>query len=98
MSTESGCNPSESLTLLQQKLEQFRSARTGRTKLPEALWQAAVEMAQQHGLYYTARRLRLDYSCLKKRLGGIGGKTGRSKQERTAASFVELFPRPARPE
>jgi hypothetical protein len=98
MSVESGSNPSESLILLQQKLEQFRSARTGRTRLPEALWQAAVELAKQHGVYPTARRLRLDYSCLKKRLGGRGGKAGRSKPEKAAASFVELFPRPAKPE
>ena len=98
MTMESGSNPSESLILLQQKLEQFRSARTGRTRLPEALWQAAVELAKQHGVYPTARRLRLDYTCLKKRLGGMGGKAGRSKQEKPAASFVELFPRPAQPE
>ena len=98
MSVENGSNPSESLVLLQQKLEQFRSTRAGRTRLPEALWQAAVELAKQHGLYQTARRLRLDYTCLKKRLNSQGGSPGRSKREKSAASFVELFPRPARPE
>jgi hypothetical protein len=92
MTYGSGFNPSESLILLQQKLEQFRSARRRPTRLPEALWRAAVEMARHYGVCRTARQLRLDYSCLKKRLGGT------PKQERATASFVELLPRPAKPE
>jgi hypothetical protein len=32
-------------------LDQFRSTRPHRTKLPEPLWEAAVELARQHGLY-----------------------------------------------
>ena len=35
---------------LQRQLEQFRSSRPARTKLPESLWQAAVELARQHGI------------------------------------------------
>jgi hypothetical protein len=38
-------NP-EAITQLQRQLEQFRSTRPARTKLPESLWQAAVELAQ----------------------------------------------------
>jgi hypothetical protein len=38
-----------SISQLQQQFEQFRTARTGRTKLPESLWQAAVEQAREHG-------------------------------------------------
>jgi hypothetical protein len=37
--------------------------------LPKALWQAAVEMARQYGVYQTARKLRLDYTCLEKAPG-----------------------------
>jgi hypothetical protein len=36
---------------LQRQLEQFRSTRPKRTKLPEPLWQAAVELARQHGVH-----------------------------------------------
>ena len=41
----------EAITQLQRQLEQFRSTQPGRTKLPESLWQAAVELARQHGIY-----------------------------------------------
>ena len=56
---------------LQRQLEQFRSSQPERTKLPESLWQAAVELARQHGVHPVARPLRLDYTRLKKRLGVI---------------------------
>jgi hypothetical protein len=41
----------EAVTQLQRQLEQFRSMQPGRTKLLEPLWQAAVELARQHGCY-----------------------------------------------
>ena len=56
---------------LQRQLEQFRSTRPHRTRLPETLWQSAVELAREHGLYSVAHPLRLDYVQLKKRLGGV---------------------------
>ena len=56
----------EPVAQLQRQLEQFRSTQPGRTKLPESLWQAAVELARQHGVYPVAHPLRLDYTRLKK--------------------------------
>lgn len=41
--------------------------------MPAALWRAAVALARRHGLYTTARTLRLDYGSLKKRLNTAGG-------------------------
>src|ERR1051326_815332 len=76
----------EAITQLQRQLEQFRSSRPGRTKLPESLWQAAVELARQHGIYAVAHPLRLDYTRLKQRLGGMPNR--RRKQKRPG--FVEL--------
>ena len=64
----------EAIAQLQRQLEQFRSSQSGRTKLPEALWQAAVELARQHGVYAVAHPLRLDYTRLKQRLGGTAGR------------------------
>jgi hypothetical protein len=60
----------EPIVQWQRQLEQFRSTQPRRTKLPESLWQAAVELARQHGVYPVAHPLRLDYMQLKKRLGG----------------------------
>jgi hypothetical protein len=51
----------EPIVQLQRQLDQFRSTRQRRTKLPESLWQAAVELARQHGVYSVAQPLRLDY-------------------------------------
>lgn len=59
----------DSIKGLAEQLQQFRSSHPIRTRLPEALWQKAVEAARQHGIYVVARTLRLDYGNLQKRLG-----------------------------
>mgnify|MGYP007017526046 CR=1 FL=1 len=51
--------------------------------MPAALWRAAVALARRHGLYTTARTLRLDYGSLKKRLT-TAGRSG------SLPTFVEL--------
>ena len=61
----------EAIVQLQRQLDQFRSTQPHRTKLPEPLWQAAVELARQHGIHPVAHPLRLDYMGLKRRLGGV---------------------------
>jgi hypothetical protein len=76
----------EPILQLQRQLDQFRSTQPPRTRLPEPLWQAAVELARQHGVYPVAHPLRLDYVQLKKRLGGVASR--RSKAHKPA--FVEL--------
>jgi len=77
----------EAIAQLQREFDQFRSTRPRRTKLPEPLWQAAVELAREHGIYSVAHPLRLDYMGLKKRIGGIPTIRRRSTK---AATFVEL--------
>ena len=81
----------EAIVQLQQELEEFRSANPTRMRLPEPLWQAAVNLARQHGIWRTAKPLRLDYMGLKKRLVGTEGP--RVKPAKLAPpSFVELVP------
>ncbi|HEY7615767.1 MAG TPA: hypothetical protein VH744_03115 [Terriglobales bacterium] len=77
----------EPILQLQRPLEDFRSRQPARTKLPEALWQAAVELARQSGIYPVAHPLRLDYMGLKKRLGEV-----RPPHRRKAAppAFIEV--------
>jgi hypothetical protein len=77
----------EPIVELQLRLDQFRSTRPRRTKLPEALWQSAVELAREHGLYSVAHPLRLDYTQLKKRLGGVVTVSRKA----AAPAFVELI-------
>ena len=76
----------EAIVQLQRQLDQFRSTQPQRTKLPESLWQAAVELARQHGIYPVAHPLRLDYMGLKKRVGGIPV----PRRKATKPAFVEL--------
>jgi hypothetical protein len=77
----------EAITNLQRQLDQFRSGQPRRTKLPESLWQAAVELARQYGVYSVAHPLRLDYTGLKKRLGETPG----LRRKATEPAFVELI-------
>jgi hypothetical protein len=77
----------EPIVQLQRQLDQFRSNRPRRSKLPESLWQAAVELARQHGVYSVAHPLRLDYMGLKKRLGG----TPAPRAKASKPAFVELI-------
>ena len=76
----------EPVVQLQRQLDQFRSTHPRRTKLPEPLWQAAVELARQHGIHPVAHPLRLDYMQLKKRLGGVPI----ARQRASKPAFVEL--------
>jgi hypothetical protein len=80
----------EAIAQLQRQLEQFRSSQPGRTKLPESLWQAAVELARQHGVYAVAHPLRLDYTRLKQRLGGTASRPPKGNKP----AFIELSGRP----
>ena len=77
----------EPIAELQRQLDQFRSTQPRRTKLPDSLWQAAVELARQHGVYPVAHPLRLDYTGLKKRLDGVP----RLRRKATKPAFVELI-------
>jgi len=52
--------------------------------MPAGLWAAALALARQHGLYRTARALRVDYGSLKKRLDAAGPGRVRSP------AFIEL--------
>ena len=77
----------EPIVQLQRQLDQFRSTQPHRARLPEALWQAAVELARQHGVYPVAHPLRLDYVGLKKRLGQVA----HSQKKASRPAFVELI-------
>ncbi len=82
----------EPVAQLQRQLDQFRSTQSRRTKLPESLWQAAVELARRHGVYSVAHPLRLDYMGLKKRLTAAPN----LRRKTSKPAFVELLaPHPA---
>ena len=90
MTRKSTASIPEAIAQLQRQLEQFRSSQPGRIKLPEALWQAAVELARQHGVYAVAHPLRLDYTRLKQRLSGTASRPRKGNNP----AFIELIGHP----
>jgi hypothetical protein len=77
----------EPIAQFQRQLDQFRSTQPGRRKLPESVWQAAVELARKYGVHSVARPLRLDYMGLKKRVDG----ESHLRRKATKPAFVELI-------
>lgn len=57
-------------------------------KIPEALWQKAAQAAQRYGLNPVSKMLGLDYNCLKRRVGQVGG----AGTPRLMPAFVEVKP------
>src|SRR5690349_1022459 len=76
----------EAIAQLQHQLDQFRSTQPHWTTLPEPLWQDAVELARQHGIYSVAHPRRLDYMGLKKRVGIVPA----LRRKANKPTFVEL--------
>jgi len=70
------------------RFELWRRSHAGRLPIPDTLWSAAAELAQKHGVFRTAKVLRLDYSKLKRMAAGAGSKRKVAARPR----FVELFP------
>ena len=76
---------SNGLEQTRRRIARWRETRTHRgAPMPATLWAAALALTRQHGLYRTARTLRIDYGSLKKRLDTAG--TGRVP----VPAFIEL--------
>jgi hypothetical protein len=69
------------------RFERWRKSHTGRLLIPEHLWASAAELAREHGVFPTAKVLRLDYGKLKR----MAESAGPMECSATApTSFVEL--------
>ena len=51
-----------------QRFQGWRRSHTGRLPIPEPLWAAAAELAREHGVFPTAKALRLEYGKLKQQV------------------------------
>jgi len=84
------------------RVERWRSAHTGRLPIPQRLWTAAVALAGEHGVFHTAKVLRLDYSKLKQLLESSGagvvtraaGVKSRRIRSEAPPAFMELLASP----
>jgi hypothetical protein len=85
---------SEELSLATQDLgEQIRLWRRDHkppSRFPAEYWQRAMEIASRHGVFKTARALRVDYMSLKRRMGLPVQSRPRSQAH--MATFLEWLP------
>jgi len=78
------------LEFVHKELSAWRAKTHKAHKIPEAVWCDAVRAAKKYGLNPVSKVLGLDYSSLKKRVGGIRERKGRGLGLMPA--FVELKP------
>ena len=73
------------------RFERWRRSHRGRLPIPEGLWASAAAVAREHGVFRTAKVLRLEYGKLKRMAEATSG----SPQPATApTAFLELMPQP----
>lgn len=58
------------LEVVRHQFETWRKRRRCRGRIPDALWQAAVELCREHSVWEVSRALRLNYKDLKRRVQG----------------------------
>lgn len=63
---------------------QWREHKSGRDRIPERLWHAAVDAARRHGVHAVSRAVRLEHAALRQRLADRAGRAS------DAFAFVEL--------
>lgn len=70
-----------------QRFEHWRKGHQARLPIPAALWAAAAEVAREHGVFRTAKVLRLEYGKLKRMVESSAPIT-----PSPTATFLELAP------
>jgi hypothetical protein len=74
------------------RFERWRSSHRGRLPIPKALWASAAKVAREHGVFRTAKILRLEYGKLKRMAESATPAVRRSPM---SAEFLELVALPA---
>jgi hypothetical protein len=70
------------------RFDRWRRSHRGRLPIPEGLWASAAAVAREHGVFRTAKVLRLEYGKLKRMAEGAD----RTLQPATPTAFLELMP------
>ena len=75
------------------RFDRWRKSHKARLPIPERLWASAAQVAREHGVFRTAKVLRLEYGKLKRMVeaapSGVRSAAGRS---RGSAMFLEWLP------
>lgn len=78
---------SPELARAQERFAAWRQTRAPKSRIPQSLWDLAVELVDSEGLNRTARALKLDYYTLKERVEAAA----KNRKTNTSA-FFELPP------
>ena len=70
------------------RFERWRMSHRGRLPIPAPLWAAAAEVAREHGLFRTAKTLRLEHNKLKRMVASA--KPAVRRAPAPPAGFLEL--------
>ena len=76
------------------RFDRWRKGHKARLPIPEALWAAAAIAAREHGVFRTAKLLRLEYGKLKRMMESAAATPGAASRTPT---FLELMPQPVSP-
>ena len=80
------------------RFERWRSSHRGRLPIPEELWASAAAVAREHGVFQTAKVLRLEYGKLKRMVEAApSGVQPVAARPLGPATFLELVPPPGAP-
>lgn len=71
---------------VRRRIDHWRETRKHRSPMPEHLWEAAVALAEEHGINPVARGLGVSYESIKLRATAV------AEKRRVPAGFVELSP------
>jgi len=77
---------------IRRRFEHWRRKRKTRSRIPDALWAAAVRVAGTCGLHRTCKALRLDYYSLKERVEQHSSATPHPADTVAGAAFLEWLP------
>ena len=80
----------EQLEALRRRVERWRAHRDGRSRVPEDLWDAAVEVARVEGVHATSKALRFNYYGIKDRLVLADSAALTRRKPDRDATFVEV--------
>ena len=77
------------------RFERWRKSHKARLPIPERLWASAAQSAREHGVFRTAKVLRLEYSKLKRMVEAAPPSPKRTRVHPLGpTTFLELTPLP----
>ncbi|MGH9608804.1 MAG: hypothetical protein ACRD34_03930 [Bryobacteraceae bacterium] len=88
MATKAQAEVPAGMRRISRRFERWRSSRQGRLPIPERLWASAAEAAREHGVFRTAKVLRLEYGKLRRMAEAA---TPRKRLSAPRATFLELM-------